>query len=138
MLQYFDPASKEYTIQMLGDPKQEIKHTLQNTLWRMARRSDAGAGLAPAAAAAGGVSKGPEKEGLVGQRIEVWWTTDKTFYAGKVTVSQAACNNNLHSCALSCDCPMDVMARCRRHVLSVVKARPLHMLLGFQWCNLLT
>jgi hypothetical protein len=91
VLQFFDPATKEYTIQLLGDPKQEIKHTLQHTLWRMARKSDAGLGPAAAAAAAAGGSKGPEKEGLVGQRIEVWWTTDKAFYAGKVTVSQPEC-----------------------------------------------
>lgn len=80
LLQFYDAATKEYTIQILSD-KQVIKHTLEHTLWRMARRSDAGSG--PAAAAAG---KGPEREGLVGQRIEVWWPAEKEYFAGKVTV----------------------------------------------------
>jgi hypothetical protein len=83
VLQFFDSATKQYTIQMLAD-RQVIRHTLDHTLWRMARKSDAGGAAGPAAAAAG---QGPDREGLVGQRIEVWWPAEKTFFAGRVAVS---------------------------------------------------
>lgn len=90
-LQFFDGVTKQYTIQMLAD-RQVIRHTLEHTLWRMARKSDAGTGPAAAAAAAAGAAagQGPEREGLVGQRIEVWWPAEKTFFAGRVAVSWCA------------------------------------------------
>jgi pyruvate/2-oxoglutarate dehydrogenase complex dihydrolipoamide acyltransferase (E2) component len=81
---------------------------------RQTRQRDAAAagskGAAPAAAgtskgaaaAAGTSSKGgaPEGKDLVGCRIKVWWTDDKKFYPGVVTVSKRGCGRKAASRAL--------------------------------------
>jgi hypothetical protein len=101
LLQGYDAGSKEYII-VLHSSKQEVKHTLEGTLWRQHKAEPAAAGTP---GAAGLAQVGGDKESLVGHRIDVWWPMDKAWYGGKVTVSVVGsafrfggCHGNVRDC----------------------------------------